>query len=117
MIDGFYKYANEFTDPPNKECVQYYKAKGETWKCLFAQYSLKFIDPEIKILVIQSGYDFVMANRISKIYCYGFSSDCADYGHDRKRLGYYKMNNCSEDEMEGLEKFRARIYAALKKLK
>ena len=42
MLEGFYKYSNEYTLPPIPKCNEKYP--GEEWKCLFIENNIEFIN-------------------------------------------------------------------------
>ncbi len=39
-FQNFLHFSNKEIDPPNIDCVNFYKPQNETWKCMFAQYLL-----------------------------------------------------------------------------
>jgi hypothetical protein len=67
--------ANIYDNPPNTACVKAYP--GEKWKCLFAQYSLKYVN--VPTFLIQSPYDSWCLYNIIGVYCeknYGSLASC-----------------------------------------
>lgn len=76
--------------------------EGEEWRCLFAEYNLKFI--KSRILIVQSAFDFIHAEIINNVRCFG--ADPEKPGFDNV---IWNLDNCSEKELEISENYRKKM--------
>ncbi|KRX06233.1 hypothetical protein PPERSA_06115 [Pseudocohnilembus persalinus] len=117
ILSGFYKVANKKTPPPNKECVEYYSKFDETWKCLFVEYNIQFIKPEIPVLLFQSAYDFINIPRVGKVFCVSQNIDCVMSKLGKKSINKFDLDLCNSHQTQYIHQMRDNIVSKINYMK